>query len=403
MRTGIIGFQPQRLTQARKEVGMNKTVLAKKIGRSVSTVSKWESGQQSPEGRVLESLSAVFQLPAHWFTTEIPDDGARPRFFRTRTSATVAAREVAGVRLQWLMETSFKLQRWMKWPELKLPEPTETDLFQITDEQIEALSESCRDLWGLGRGPINDVVQAMEAAGVVCARDTIGHVKMDGVSSWSNLDNRPYVLIVSDKANGIRNRFDAAHELGHLILHRGVDSASYQANYGLIEQQANYFAACFLMPETSFTRDIRRVTLDDLLALKARWKVSVSAMLMRCHGLGLMDDNDKTRLYKNLSARGWRRKEPLDDVIRPDEPKLLGRAVSMIVEHGFFTKEVLLDELGFDASNQERLCGLAPGYFIGTTPFENVELVDFRKQHPKPGSGAKASVVPFNSPHRIKQ
>ena len=401
MRTGIAGFQPERLKQARQVVGMTKTALANKVSRSVGTVSKWESGQQSPEGIVLASLSTIFKLPTHWFTTAVPQMSDKPCFFRTNTSATRAARQVADVRLQWLKELSFKFQQWMNWPELNLPEMQEMDLFKVTDEQIEELAESCRRLWGVGLGPVSNVVQAMEAAGIICARDSIGHVKMDGVSTWSDLDSRPYVLIVSDKANGIRNRFDAAHELGHLLLHKDVDRESYQANYALIEKQAHYFAACFLMPEKSFTRDIKRITLDDLLALKSRWKVSVSAMLMRCYALGLIDDDDRTRLYKSLSARGWRRKEPLDDVFQPEEPKLLGRAAQMIVDHGLYSKEELQDELVFDAQNLERLCGLAPGYFIGVSNLDNVELVDFKQKYRKSVSKAKAKVVSFGQ-HRAR-
>lgn len=206
MRTGIAGFQPERLKQARQVMGMNKTELAKKVGRSVGSVSKWESGQQSPEGIILASLSNIFKLPVHWFTTPVPETGVKPCFFRTNTSSTRAAREVADVRLQWLKEISFRFQQWMNWPELKLPDVQETDLFQITDEQIEELAETCRKLWGLGLGPVSNVVQAMESAGIVCARDFIGHVKMDGVSTWSDLDNRPYVYIISDKAKEVRKK-----------------------------------------------------------------------------------------------------------------------------------------------------------------------------------------------------
>ncbi len=394
MRTGIAGFQPERLKQARQVVGMNKTVLADKVGRNVSTVSKWESGQQSPEGLALAALSKIFQLPMHWFTQPVRSCRDGTYFFRSNTSTTLSARKIAEVRLQWLQELSLTFQKWMNWPELKLNPLQETDLFQISDEQIDELAESCRTHWGLGQGPIGNVIQAMESAGVVCARDSIGHLRMDGVSTWHELEGRPYVFIVADKANGIRNRFDAAHELGHLLMHRHIDKECYEESYALIEEQAHRFAAAFLMPEKSFIREVRRVTLDDLLALKARWKVSVAAMIMRCYQFDLIDENDKVRLFKSLSARGWRKKEPLDDAIQPEEPKLLGRAVHMIVTHGLYTKDALLNELSFDAHNLERLCGLVPGYFMNTNSTDNVELVNFKSRYRKPTSG-QAQVVTF--------
>ncbi len=99
--------------------------------------------------------------------------------------------KIAEIRLQWLQELSSTFQKWMNWPELSLSRFQETDLFQITDDQIEELAESCRTLWGLGMGPVGSVIQSMESAGIVCARDSIGHVKMDGVSTWSEVDGRP--------------------------------------------------------------------------------------------------------------------------------------------------------------------------------------------------------------------
>ena len=399
MRTGIAGFQPERLKQARQVVGMNKTVLADRLGCSVATVSKWESGQHAPQGITLAALSNIFKLPAHWFTQPVTKSGNTPYFFRTNAASTQTARKVAEIRLQWLQEISSIFQKWMNWPELNLPKLREEDLFQITDEQIEELAESCRTRWGLGMGPVSNVVQAMESAGIVCSRDSIGHVKMDGVSTWSDVDGRPYVLVVSDKANGIRNRFDAAHELGHLLMHSHIDKELYVQNYKLIEQQAHSFAAAFLMPEKSFLREVRRVTLDDLLILKSRWKVSVSAMIMRCYRLDLISDDDRIRLYKSLSARGWRRKEPLDDFIKPEEPKLLGRAAQMIINHGLYTKEALLNELTFDANNLERLCNLVPGFFMDTNDMDNVQLVNFKPKYGKVTSG-NAEVVSFTQVHK---
>ncbi|WP_257267230.1 XRE family transcriptional regulator [Endozoicomonas sp. ONNA2] len=235
MRTGVAGFQPERLKQARQVVGMNKTVLAKKVDRSVGTISKWESGQQSPEGASLAALSEIFQLPMHWFTRPVPSGADGAYFFRSNTTATQTARTVAEVRLQWLQELSQTFQQWMSWPALNLVDFEETDLFQITDDQIEELAETCRIHWGLGLGPVSNVIHAMESAGVICARDFIGHVKMDGVSTWHQVEGRPYVFIASDKANGIRNRFDSAHELGHLLMHQHIDKSAYQENYALIE------------------------------------------------------------------------------------------------------------------------------------------------------------------------
>ena len=52
---------------------------------------------------------------------------------------------------------------------------------------------------------------------------------------------------MSTAKGGERGRFDAAHELGHLVLH-----GEYQElNRPAAEQEANRLAAAFLMPRSS--------------------------------------------------------------------------------------------------------------------------------------------------------
>lgn len=91
---------------------------------------------------------------------------------------------------------------------------------------------------------------------------------MDGISSWYS--SRPFAFIATDKANGIRNRFDAAHELGHIILHRNIDEQSFKENYKEVERQADLFAGSFLLPAESFSLDVSWPTLDNLLILKQK-------------------------------------------------------------------------------------------------------------------------------------
>src|SRR5205085_3002223 len=118
-----------------------------------------------------------------------------------------------------------------------------------------------------------------------------------------------------DKASASRQRFDAAHELAHLVLHRGVDPKRLNsaADYKIMEDQAHYFASALLMPAESFASDLYAPTLDGMLSLKQTWKVSVAAMIKRCEALGIIDDEGARRLWINYNRRGWRRTgEPFD-------------------------------------------------------------------------------------------
>lgn len=397
MRTGVSGFQPERLIQARESLGITRVALAALVGVSPATISNWEKGSQSPEEDKLRALGDAVKFPVNWFLTSSPEHGNRPYFYRSLASSTKTAREMARVRLNWVAEISGLLGQWVNLPKVNVPHISEEAFLKITDSEIETLAYECRRAWGLGMGPIPDVVLALENAGIVFSRSEIGYLKMDGVSHWSSLDNRPYVFVAADKANGIRNRFDASHELAHLVLHRNVDEQMFKKHYKLIERQADLFAGCFLLPAESFSSEISWPTLETLLSLKQRWKVSVAAMIMRCYQLEIIDDDQKLRLFKGRSARGWTKGEPYDDYFPFENPRLLNRAIRMLVDHNVVDRSELSYKLGLPEYLIESLCGLPKGFFSAKLNEDNlVELKERRgRRLDKPRSGRGGDVVEF--------
>jgi Zn-dependent peptidase ImmA (M78 family)/DNA-binding XRE family transcriptional regulator len=363
MRIGVAGFQSQRLAQARMARGLTQTALSAISGCSNASLSKWERGEQLPEVAALDKVSVALNLPTEWFLKPVPDYGHNGYFFRSSVALTKEARKIAQIRLEWTYELSQSLQEWVGWPTLNLPAAlTRQEALALTDEDIESLAIACRHHWRLGLGPIDDVIRILEGAGVLTVRELLGHVKMDGVSRWFEPENRPYLFIAADKASAVRNRFDAAHELGHLVMHRHLSAADVTRLYNELERQAHLFASAFLMPADSIAVELVNPTLDTLLILKRRWKVSIAAMIMRTKSLNLLDDAYITRLWKNYSARGWRRSEPLDGDMLPELPRLLPRAVKLLLEEGGFNKKQLLGAIGLSAHDVESLCQLPDGY-----------------------------------------
>lgn len=362
MRAGVNGFQPERLQQARLSRGLTQTALAAMVGRSSGTVSKWEKGEQSPELEALESLSSRLSIPSSWFLKLVPDYGDDVCFFRSNASITKEAQTISLIRLKWLNEISLHLQKWIDWPVVDVPSLPNVDHRTISDAEIESAALICRERWGLGLGPISDVLLVLENAGVICVREELGFAKMDGASKWFQTDGRPYVFLAADKANGCRSRFDAAHELGHLVLHRNVSDLEFAKRYPEIERQAHLFAGAFLLPAESFAAEVGTPSLDTFLALKTRWRVSVGAMIMRCLGLGIIDSDYATRLWKNYSARGWRRGEPRDELIGLEEIRLLPRAIKMLLSDSGLDRATLTLALGLSSTECESLCSLPPGF-----------------------------------------
>lgn len=363
MRIGVSGFRPERLIEARAARGLTQVALADLSGRTSPSISRWEAGDQLPELDALQALARGLNLPVSYFLKPSRDHGSTPMFARSMAAATKIVRNRVQARLRWAQEISIFLQEHVELPIVNVPQIDVNDFREIRDSDIELMAAKCRSDWKLGIGPISDVILAMENAGIVVVCEQIDAATMDGLSNWSETDNRPYVFLAKDKQNCVRTRLDAAHELGHLVLHSNLKEKSLYdaAAFKEIERQAFYFAGAFLMPAESFGAEIWSPSLQSFLLLKERWKVSVGAMIMRCANLQIVTDEGKQRLFKHYSGKGWRKGEPLDDVLAPEGARLLGRCVNLICDHQIYSEEELINSLCLHQHDVESLCSLPPG------------------------------------------
>ncbi|MHB1787075.1 MAG: ImmA/IrrE family metallo-endopeptidase [Acidimicrobiales bacterium] len=157
---------------------------------------------------------------------------------------------------------------------------------------------------------------------------------------------------------GDRQRFTLAHELGHLVLHtrrRFVPDP---------EDEANRFAGAFLIPRDRAEEFVSTdVTLRDLAQLKATWGVSIQALIMRCSQLGLIDPARKASLFKQLSARGWRKTEPVK--VHLEAPALLTKLIEDRFGEGMLGYRRAAEVLGLPAfllGRWPRPHGTSPGH-----------------------------------------
>lgn len=362
MSRGVNGFQPGRLSQALAARRLSQVQLAAMIGVSPATVSKWRAGNQDPEADALERLATVINVTPEWFTRPLPAKVSLP-LFRSNASAHAAARQMLEARLEWAQDISIALEEFVDFPEVKLPVRRFESPEQISASDIEEAASDCRDLLGLGRRAIPDLALAVEGAGVIVVREETGIAPIEGLSAWSEALKRPMVLLSADKANGFRSRFDLAHELGHLILHKGIERSTDPVRYKQMEDQAHRFAGAFLLPAETFAAEVKTpVTLDSLLLLKQRWGVSVAAIVMRLHALGIIDQEEKSLLFKRRSARWGVKSEPGDEARDPEQPRLLKRTFELLDSSGVMPIESVPSYIGLAASDIERLTGLPEGY-----------------------------------------
>lgn len=365
MKVGTPGFVGARLTEAREAMGLTQIALADLLDVTRQAVSQYESGDASPSPDVMRRISAKLDLPIRFFL-ERPRNRARgTTFYRSMKSTTKAARARADRRFGWLLDIADYIRNWIRFPAIKVPDfRPPSDPAAIGSDMIREFALETRRHWGLGLGPISNVAWLLENSGVVVSRYGLGADELDAFSEWVPEDSTPYVVLNSEKRSAARSRFDVGHELGHLILHRNVDRKAVNKPdwFNLIEDQAHRFAGEFLLPQETFAGDYFAPSLDSFATLQAKWKVSIAFMINRFSALGLITPEQRTSLYRNRSRRGWSTREPFDDEMEAENPRLLRRSFEMLIDKSIIDVNRVTFDLIYPAREIETLTGLAHGY-----------------------------------------
>ena len=370
MTIGTTGFVGQRLVEAREARGLNNASFAELLDVvSPQAISQYEKGKVSPRPEIMQLIAQKLNLPERFFLR--PVDAPEPHetfFWRSLSSATKAARMKGRRRFGWLQEIVSYLKQHLDFPETNLPRLSlPHDILNLTDEMIDDAANECREYWRIGDGPIADLILFLENNGVIVSRSDLGAEKLDAFSQWAEHGLTPYVFLTADKKSAARSRLDAAHELGHLVLHRDVRPKQFAntKNNKILEEQAFRFASAFLLPASSFVSELWMPTLDAFRSLKERWRVSIGAMIKRSHELGLLTDDEAKRMWINYGRRSWRTVEPLDDRLQPEQPRLLRRSFELLIQERIKTREQILLDLPFAIGDIEELAGLPRGYLTG--------------------------------------
>jgi Zn-dependent peptidase ImmA (M78 family)/transcriptional regulator with XRE-family HTH domain len=389
MTPGTPGFNGARLDEALEARSFTIVALADLVGVTRQAISAYTKGQQTPRPEVLARLSKYLKLPELFFLSERTARSESAFFFRSMSRATVTQRSRARWRHRWMYDVAAYLAEFVELPALRFP------TFKVPDEpaaisntMIEELAAQTRRFWNVGEGPIANVVWLLENNGMIVARMDLGADELDGLSAW--IEDRPCVLLNSQKP-AARSRFDVAHELAHLLLHRQVDPARIDQPgvFKLIEKQAHRFAGAFLLPAPAFAADVAPIGLDRLRVLKTKWKTSIGMMIHRAADLNFISADQGRRLWMAYARRGWRRGEPYDDQWKPECPRLLERSVRLVLGEGGQTVADLTMTVPLADSDLEDIIGVEPGFFAGgphdlppklktTTPTRMGEIVPLR-------------------------
>ena len=156
--------------------------------------------------------------------------------------------------------------------------------------------------WKLGDHPIQNMIHLLEAKGVRVFSLAENCKEVDAFSFWRG--PTPFVFLNTAKS-AERSRFDAAHELGHLVLH------SHRTHQGRdAESEADQFASAFLMPRASILAETWSTTIPDLVSVKHFWGVSVAALVYRLKTLEVVSEWRYRNLAIEIQRLGYRVSEP---------------------------------------------------------------------------------------------
>ncbi|WP_020672542.1 ImmA/IrrE family metallo-endopeptidase [Amycolatopsis nigrescens] len=331
-------FDGGRLTLARQLAGLRKNALAGLIGKTPTAVAAYEGGLKKPASATVAALALALQVEPTFFS-------ARPRdlavattapHFRSLRSTSQISRDQAYAYGRLAVDISTVVERHVEFPVRDLPNhPVAVD--DSAGRGPENAAALVRRHWNLPPGPVGHLVRLVENHGGLVVFSPLDSATVDAYSF--DTPQRPIVLLNPLKDDYYRQRFDVAHELGHLVMH--VDA---EPGGRTVEDQANRFAAELLMPADEIADQLpSRADWRRFGQLKQHWNVSLQALLYRARTLKVMNDVTYRNAMTTVSNRGWRRREP-GPMPLLEQPSLLPKAIKLLAEEAKVDERTLAAE-----------------------------------------------------------
>jgi len=308
-----VEFNGDMLRLARLRKRLHQTEAASRLNITQSLLSRYENRLNVPRDDLVALAARVYDVRQTFFYQTDPIYGPPVSIHPMwRKKADVSARELDGIVAE-LNIRAMHLRRFLESVDVKFSSPLpRLDIDEYAD--AEEVAGLLRAHWGVPQGPIVNLTVLAERSGVLVVHSSLCGAHVSGVTF--SPPGLPPLIVLNGEQPSDRLRWTLAHEIGHLVMHRFPT-----AN---MEEEANKFAGALLMP----SRDIRpyfsgrRIDLALVASMKPEWKVSMQALLMRAKALGFTDRNREEYLWKQMSARRWRLREPLELDFKAELPSV---------------------------------------------------------------------------------
>lgn len=288
-----------RLSSARKMAGMSLQKLADALGNIVTrqALNKYEQGKMKPDSKLLISLSEILDVPVDYFFSEptVAIELQNPDFRRHSSRISSVQKASIEEKSKNLLEKYFELENLLNLNE-------EPDYFQfkkeiITPEDVVEAANKLREEWNLGYDPIPDAIAMLEDKGYKVIEFNAPK-SFDGLSAEVNGSK---VIVLNSSlfdGNNCRKRFTALHELAHHSLKFAEGMQQKEE-----EKLCHIFANSVLYPSDMAKKELQNTRFhfyeNELVLIKERWGISISAIFQTALRLGIITDF----IFKSLNIK----------------------------------------------------------------------------------------------------
>lgn len=343
-------FRPELLSLRRRMLGLSQTELAKAAGISQGTLSKTEQGLKEISASQIETLASALNCPASFFFQPEREYGPplsmHDGMYRKGAVSIKAIDKIVAELNTRIAHARTLLKSCEIEAELPLPFYDPEDF----EGDFEKIAANVRRAWLMPRGPIKNLTDYMERAGILIIKCDMSGARIDGVSY--QISGLPPIVFINNDIPADRERFTLAHELGHLIMHK------YPTEN--METEANSFAAAFLMPASDIAPDLKGVTLEKAAALKPYWKVSIGSLLYKAKTLKSVEDGAMQYMWRKRSALGWATREPASLDFPNEQPTLLSALIQNMQDDLGYSLEELATALHLHMDEVCQMYGIRP-------------------------------------------
>jgi len=318
-------FNGGQLRVARHFWGMTLQEVADSISTTRQFVSQLETGKAKPNrsDAIVQALADAVEVhPNFLFRIGRDQVNEEQTHFRKLASTKASTRQTVLARGTIFGQVVDFIAKRVRLPDVNIPDHSGC----TTAEQIERAAELARSHWGLGLGPISHMIRVVEHAGIVVAFFNEASAQVDALSIACK---RPIIVRNDAKKSPFRQRFDIAHELGHLVLHEGQITGDRKT-----ESEANRFASAFLLPRSTFAKAFPkkggRLDWAGIRQLKLTFGASKAAIIYRARSLELIDDNQYRSAVITLKNRGEAIEEAEDGLVAKEVSELIPKSLDVL-------------------------------------------------------------------------